>query len=112
RAGQKEDTDDDSEASQQRDQHDRVVFDRLSHARPPVTDPGLWTGTRSARSGTKRGPSLPTPLGLRTLLRRWASTGPAPRGPPETDSQADCAGSQLERLSNKLEPSLTIAVRT
>ena len=47
--------------------------------------------------------NLPTPLGLRTLLGRWASTD-RPEGRPEIDSQADCVGSQLERPSNKLEP--------
>jgi hypothetical protein len=47
---------------------------------------------------------LPTPPGLRTLLRRWASTDEAASDLSETDSQASGAGSQLERLSNKFEP--------
>src|SRR5439155_4722575 len=72
---------------------DRVVVQGLSH------DQALRAGS-----------NLPTPLGLRTLTERWASTGCDPRDTPENDSQADCAGSQLERLSNKLEPSGTIPI--
>ena len=103
--GQEQKRDDDREPAEQPDLDDGVVVDRLSHARLPATRVGLWIGKR-------KGPNLPTPLGSRTLLRRWASAGPVPRDLPDTDSQADCAGSQLERLSNKLEPSLTIAVKT
>jgi hypothetical protein len=63
-----------------------------------------------AGKGRKKGPNLPAPPGLRTLLRRWVSTSLTARGLLEIDPQADCVGSQLERLSNKLEPSMTIPV--
>ena len=101
--GDEQEQDHHREHSERGDLNDRVLVQRLSHEIAPVTIPGRWTGKR-------KGPNLPTPLGLRTLLRRWASTGRAKSGSPETDSQANCAGSQLERLSNKLEPCVTIAV--
>jgi hypothetical protein len=53
---------------------------------------------------------LPALLGLRTRLDRWVSTERATRDPSEIDSQADCVGSQLEQLSNKLEPPETLSV--
>lgn len=41
-------------------------------------------------------------------MNRWVSTVCAARDAVEIDSQADCVGSQYERLSNKLEPSVSL----
>ena len=95
--------DDHHQDAEHGDLGDRVVVQGLPHEAGPAAG-----GRRQAAKN--EGPNLPAPLGLRTLLRRWASTGGPQRDSPETDSQADCAGSQLERLSNKFEPCVTIAV--
>src|SRR6476619_1729670 len=44
-------------------------------------------------------------------MNRWVSTGEPARSTPETDSQAECVGSQLGRLANEFEPGITISTR-
>src|SRR3954447_21387657 len=59
--GDQQEPDQQRERQEGADLDDRIVVERLSHGRPhPV-----------AGNGRKKGPNLPVPLGLRTLLRRW-----------------------------------------